>query len=225
MAAIALVIAAGCDTRPTALAPSISSVTPDFVAAGSSDLTVTVKGSNFVSGSTTYSVVKWAANGSEVFLGTRFLSESELTAVISAALLRNTVTAQLWVENVDRRESDRTRSNVVSVAVRDLSSVPSSVTLTGIVTEAVSSRPIVGAAIEWVGAAEVWGDRGHGVLSDANGFYRMVAAGIDGPSTRTAIWVRASKPGFGARIEQVAIQASVTLDFQLTPEAGRGASR
>ena len=105
MLIIALVVATGCHDQPTGpspLGPSITSVTPDSAVFGSSDLTVTVTGTGFVHDTRTSSVVKWAAGSTETVLATTFLSETELTAVIPATLLRDGVTAVLRVANVDK---------------------------------------------------------------------------------------------------------------------------
>ena len=124
MAITALTIAAGCGNRPVVtgpspLDPSITSVTPDTARAGESDLTVTVRGQNFVNNSRTSSVVKWLAGSSETSLTTRFVSTTELTALIPAALLKNSLAAQLWVENVDTDGSGTAqKSNRVIFSIR-----------------------------------------------------------------------------------------------------------
>ena len=126
MAMIALAVASGCDsppTRPTpagnSTGPVINSVTPDSAVTGSSDLTVTVKGANFVKGS---SVVKCVENGIATVLSTTFVSEKVLTAVIPAALLQGAVTAVLSVENVGilGRSNGSPESNEIPFVVRNL---------------------------------------------------------------------------------------------------------
>ena len=77
----------------------ITSISPQGAAAGSLDLTITVMGANFIEGvAHKHNVVVWTANGTSTFLVTTFVTSSELTAVIPAALLSNSVTAQLDVE-------------------------------------------------------------------------------------------------------------------------------
>ena len=77
----------------------ITSISPQSAVAGSLDLTITVMGANFIEGAPhKHNVVVWTANGTSTFLATTFVTSSELTAVIPAALLSNPVTAQLAVE-------------------------------------------------------------------------------------------------------------------------------
>src|SRR4029453_3940470 len=79
-----------------------TSVTPDSAVLGSSDLTVRLTGTGFVHDTRTSSIVKWAAGPPKTSLATTFVSETELTAIIPATLLRDGVTAVLSVENVDK---------------------------------------------------------------------------------------------------------------------------
>jgi hypothetical protein len=80
--------------------PSINSIAPTNVAAGSRDLTITVRGSNFADLNTgpLGSAVVWSANGSEVFLATTYISSTQLTAVIPEALLASPTIARLSVQ-------------------------------------------------------------------------------------------------------------------------------
>lgn len=64
------------------------SVAPSTAAAGSSDLTITVKGTGFVDSDFLGSFVVWSENGTDTFLTTRFVSSSELAARIPAALMK-----------------------------------------------------------------------------------------------------------------------------------------
>lgn len=126
MAVIAVVVASGCDnneasvTGPSPVAPSISSLTPDSAVAGSSDLMVTLTGTNFVNSSRFSSGVKWFANGVKTGLATRFVSVTEITAVIPAALLKDARTAHVFVENIDVSNGSATssRSNGFPFLVR-----------------------------------------------------------------------------------------------------------
>jgi hypothetical protein len=86
-------------TAPSPGVPLIISVSPQSAVAGSSDLTITVMGANFIDGAPhKHNVVVWTVGGKPTFLATTFVSGSELTAVIPAALLSAPVTAQLDVE-------------------------------------------------------------------------------------------------------------------------------
>jgi hypothetical protein len=122
VAVIALAVASGCGRSPTEvtpLRPSITSITPDRAVVGDADLTMTVRGTNFVNDSGKSSVVKWAdESDSETALATRFVSSTELTALIPTALLKSVAIAQLWVQEVDAGGSETTpKSNVVPFRV------------------------------------------------------------------------------------------------------------
>ncbi len=77
------------------------SISPVAAVAGSSDLVLTVTGSNFFDDAHNQSIVVWSANGTDQFLATSFVSRSQLTAVIPAALLAQPVTAKVLVEKGD----------------------------------------------------------------------------------------------------------------------------
>jgi hypothetical protein len=59
-----------------------------------------------------------------------------------------------------------------------------SVTISGTVTDT-SNRPLADVNVNWVGAAEYWGDRGHGVMTDANGTYHLNVGGLPVPENDT----------------------------------------
>jgi hypothetical protein len=126
MAITALTIAAGCGNRPVVTAPSpldpsITSVTPDSALAGAVDITMTVRGNNFVNNARTSSVVKWFASGSVITLATTVVSNTELTALIPAALLKNSLVAQLWVQNIGTDGSETAqKSNPFTFSIRTL---------------------------------------------------------------------------------------------------------
>ena len=81
---------------------SITSISPMSIIAGSPDLTLTVMGSGFGNqGPHNHSVVVWSANGKDTLLATTFISSTQLTAVIPAALLANPVTAKVSVVTGD----------------------------------------------------------------------------------------------------------------------------
>jgi hypothetical protein len=95
----------GCDgskeeaQTPDASLPSID-ISPSSAFVGSADLTLTITGKNFagpVCHSCTYSGAVWLANGRQTFLETTFVSSTQLTAVVPAALLSSAGTAQVIV--------------------------------------------------------------------------------------------------------------------------------
>jgi uncharacterized repeat protein (TIGR01451 family) len=73
-------------------APSVATVTPQSAPAGSAALTITIQGANFVS----TSLVNW--NGSS--LPTTYVSDSQLTATISASLLAAAGSADISVASI-----------------------------------------------------------------------------------------------------------------------------
>lgn len=93
-------------TRPSLPPPTIVSLSPGSAPAGSSDLTVTITGTNFLNnGISGTSVVGWSTDPNtqccDVWLSTTFVSSNELTAVVPAVLLSNPGTASLFVETGD----------------------------------------------------------------------------------------------------------------------------
>ena len=102
--------------------PTIS-LSPASAAVGSADLTLTITGSqafSFARGGVRFNKVLWSANGTETELTATFVSTSQLTAVVPAALLISPLQAQLRVEIWDRQEGSLFAKS---------SSVPFSVTL------------------------------------------------------------------------------------------------
>jgi len=87
--AVALVVSSGPPPPP----PTLSALTPSSTPAGGSAFTLTVTGSNFVSGS----VVRWNGAGRT----TSFTSSTQLTAAIAAADIATPGTAQVTVANPD----------------------------------------------------------------------------------------------------------------------------
>ena len=79
----------------------MDSVSPSHTPAGSSDLTITLVGTNFDGEGHLRSYVGWLAAGQRVYVGTHFVSTTGLTAVLPAALLASPVAAQVYVEDVD----------------------------------------------------------------------------------------------------------------------------
>ena len=91
---------------PTTPDPSISSVSPSTVAAGSSDVTITIAGSNFGHyGHFIWSTAFWTTNGNlhdtGTWLQTSIDSSRQLTAVIPAKLLQSPMSVQIVVMNGD----------------------------------------------------------------------------------------------------------------------------
>ena len=86
--------------------PSISSISPSTVAAGSADLTITIKGSNFGHyGHFIWSTAFWTTSGNlhdtGTWLQTTIISTSQLIAVIPAKLLQSPNSVQIVVMNSD----------------------------------------------------------------------------------------------------------------------------
>ena len=78
---------------PPPPAPTITALSPSSAAAGGPSFTLTVTGTNFVSGS----VVRWKGEGRP----TTFVSTTQLTAAIAAADIASPGTAQVTVANPD----------------------------------------------------------------------------------------------------------------------------
>ena len=87
--------------QPPPTVPTINLITPGSVGAGRADLKLTLTGSNFLGAPHNLSQAAWSANGSVTFLTTTFVSSTQLTAVVPAALLANPVTAQVFLETGD----------------------------------------------------------------------------------------------------------------------------
>src|SRR4030095_9285285 len=87
---------------PLSPAPSITAVTPATAPAGSDDITLSITGSGFHGPySNDWTFVVWDPNGVDEALLTRFVSDTQLTAIIPAKLLKNPGSAQLIVVNGD----------------------------------------------------------------------------------------------------------------------------
>jgi hypothetical protein len=90
-------------TTASAVAPSITSISPESVPAGSPDVTLTITGSGFEqTGHLHVSVAFWTTDPGNLhdhgtMLSTTVVSSSQLTAVIPAALLRDPVSVQIVV--------------------------------------------------------------------------------------------------------------------------------
>ena len=94
----------GCSSsplHPEPISPSIRSISQTSVTAGSSDVTLTLIGTNFVDGFPVNTFAMWSANGVNTPLATRFVSATELSAVIPARLLTEPAEASVFVETGD----------------------------------------------------------------------------------------------------------------------------
>jgi hypothetical protein len=96
-------ILTGCDSMPQSQSGGVTfiSIAPTSAAVGSPDLTLTITGSHFAGEQHYYSQAVWADNGNNTLLATAFVSTTQLTAVIPAALLNSSVTAQVLVQTGD----------------------------------------------------------------------------------------------------------------------------
>jgi len=85
-------------TEPAAL--TISSVSPASALAGSPDLTVTIAGTGFVNDEETYTStwVVFILNDVQRHLATKFVSSTQLTAVIPSALMASPVSGNIEVQ-------------------------------------------------------------------------------------------------------------------------------
>lgn len=93
-------------TSTPASSPSISSISPSTIAAGSGDVTITIDGSNFGHfGTFIRSTAFWTTNGNlhdtGTWLQTTIVSRSQLTAVIPAKLLQSPTSVRIVVMNGD----------------------------------------------------------------------------------------------------------------------------
>ena len=89
-------------TSASAASPSITSISPESANAGSSDVTITISGSNFDNQFLHTSVAFWTTDPNNLhdhgtMLHTTFISSSQLTAVIPADFLQNPNSVQIVV--------------------------------------------------------------------------------------------------------------------------------
>jgi len=132
---------AGFQTPPTQSPPqsppppspsvSIGSISPSSAAAGSPDVTVTISGTLLTPHPHNVRRPVWSANGTETGLAATSVSDTQLNAVVPAALLAAPVTAQVFIEYGDpMSDTGLQKSNPVSFRVTTAGSVaPASVTL------------------------------------------------------------------------------------------------
>jgi len=98
---------AGSSGTPSANIPMNISISPASAMVGTPDLTLTIGGSHtftFAQGRVRYNTVVWSQGGIDTPLLTTFVSSSQLTATVPAALLASPVTATIHVEIWDRIE-------------------------------------------------------------------------------------------------------------------------
>jgi len=86
---------------PTLAVPSITSLSLATAAAGSGDITITITGSGFQSPTVCCFVSSFAVWSADTMLLTKYVSETQLTAVIPARLLKDSATTQVLVVNGD----------------------------------------------------------------------------------------------------------------------------
>jgi hypothetical protein len=96
----------------------INSLSPASASQGSPDLVVTITGSNFKNEAHFVSKAVWSVNGVDTLLSTTFVSTTQLTAVVPAALLSVPVIAQVLLETGDFMGSlPLSKSNAVTFDV------------------------------------------------------------------------------------------------------------
>jgi len=98
----------GSSGTPSANIPMNISISPASAMVGTPDLTLTIGGSHtftFAQGRVRYNTVVWSQGGIDTPLLTTFVSSSQLTATVPAALLASPVTATIHVEIWDRTEA------------------------------------------------------------------------------------------------------------------------
>ena len=86
---------------PPPATPSVSSISPTSALAGSSDLLLTVTGNGFVGTIHNKRWPIWSASGTDTILATTSVSNTQLTAVVPAALLSSALTAQVSIQYGD----------------------------------------------------------------------------------------------------------------------------
>lgn len=96
----------GCGSLSTVQPPpnpqeNSITISPASAVVGTSDLTLTIKGSNFAGRRHFFSQAVWSANGSNTLLATTFVSSTQLTAILPADLLATPLTAQIFVQTGD----------------------------------------------------------------------------------------------------------------------------
>ena len=138
---------AGMSDAGTSSSPHITALSPATVVAGSGDLRLTVTGSGFVPGHHRTVQVVWvsaAGVGPSTILSSTVDSDTELSALVPAALLTTVGTAQVHVESYDPMSDAPVvrRSNAPSVRI--VEAPPPRIVFTGF-----SSTGSMGLARSW----------------------------------------------------------------------------
>lgn len=123
----------GSPARPQPTDSPFITLSPNSVLAGSSDLKLTITGTNFAGAGAcrtcAHSVVAWSANGRTTALATTFVSSSKLSAIVPAALLSNPIAARVFVETViGQEDSPRSKTMPAIFAVTTVVTGPATIT-------------------------------------------------------------------------------------------------
>ena len=212
-----LLVAASCGSGSSAqvqpppprppTVPTISSITPTGAVAGSSDLTLTVTGSNFSSIPPDFSpYVKWSANGITLLSPTS-ANSTQLTAVIPAGLLKDSVAAQVQVILFDSPDgSTHSSSNAVSFSVNSPASGVASISPSSDTLGRKGARQFVFAinnsradatwAVEEGAAGGTISSSGLYTAPSSPGMYHVVATAASDPSKAATAAVSVATSGF-----------------------------
>jgi len=109
--------------------PAITSLSPDSAPAGSADLALIITGANFSEAPRVRSQVVWFGRSGAVPLTTGFVSGTELTAAVPAALLQMPDTAHVYVRTLDPTDNTPLRSKSQA---RDFRVLMAPVVITGL---------------------------------------------------------------------------------------------
>jgi hypothetical protein len=120
-----LLAATGCDdssptsnptTPSSASLPSIS-VAPSSAVAGSTDLKITISGSGFLGERHRKSWAVWQVHNTTQPLSTTFISDTQLIADIPADLMREALSAGIWIETGDPMGDTSAKSSALTIFV------------------------------------------------------------------------------------------------------------
>lgn len=186
---------------------STISISPTIAAAGSPDLTLTITGSNFDPCCVIRSRAVWTVNGNDTPLATSFVSSTQITAVIPAALLSKPIKAGVFVEHLDTIEGivDST-SNSVGFSVNAAAASTSSVSPTLVMLGPKGTQQFV-ATMNGNGADATWeveeGAAGGSITSSGLytvpaqvGTFHVIATFVADPSKNAAATVSVVASGF-----------------------------
>ena len=91
-----------------------------------------------------------------------------------------------------------------------------SATISGTVTDTLD-QPLAGVNVLWAGLAEAPGDRGHGVMTDAQGAYHLSVGTLGGPGAAEGRFdLYATKDGYLGQMVETAL-SDTTVNFRLAP--------